>query len=226
MSLDTIREYLRYHIKKIIPEITIKHTHAVVVLSTLLSTALLIYSIWSHQVDFEVVLSFIVSISGLIFYSIVLLQINKLNGTKTKLQFNSSIGKIIFHHKNPLIQFFIITAILLCIIFSGKYFLNIDRATINLMIIFLLIGYLFSLMDILVARYRIASGLYGGNSFEARELAEFIIKNSSKIDFTDGNKPKKIIAPEDLQNLADIIAKYPNLADLLPGSGSKDPTEA
>ncbi len=41
----------------------------------------------------------------------------------------------------------------------------------------------------------------GCSQSEAREIIEFITKNAEDIDFTDGNNPKSIIRPEDIQQI-------------------------
>lgn len=53
----------------------------------------------------------------------------------------------------------------------------------------------------LALEYRIVKGWYGNNEREAREIIEFIIKESSNIDFRDGGKLKKILSEEDLEEI-------------------------
>lgn len=53
----------------------------------------------------------------------------------------------------------------------------------------------------LALEYRIVKGWYGNNEREAREIIEFIIKESSNIDFRDGGKLKKILSDEDLEEI-------------------------
>lgn len=58
---------------------------------------------------------------------------------------------------------------------------------------------LLALLEIRAAnlRYRILHGLFGTNEYEARELINFILHNSDKIDFTDGDgKLRKALLPE------------------------------
>ena len=45
--------------------------------------------------------------------------------------------------------------------------------------------------------YRIRNGYFGTNRSEARELIEFLVKNSDDIDFTDGSgKLRRALEPE------------------------------
>ncbi len=49
----------------------------------------------------------------------------------------------------------------------------------------------------LLAEYRIRKGLFGTNRTEARELIDFIIKNSDNLDFTDSNgNLRRALLPE------------------------------
>lgn len=49
-----------------------------------------------------------------------------------------------------------------------------------------------------VVEYRIRNGLFGTTRFEARELIDFIVKNSDDIDFTDSNgNLRKALLPEE-----------------------------
>ncbi|MGO4469692.1 hypothetical protein AB4Z11_29485, partial [Pseudoduganella sp. RAF53_2] len=49
-----------------------------------------------------------------------------------------------------------------------------------------------------VVQYRIRNGLFGTTSFEARELIDFIVKNSDDIDFTDGDgNLRKALLPQE-----------------------------
>jgi hypothetical protein len=48
-----------------------------------------------------------------------------------------------------------------------------------------------------VLEYRIRNGSFGTTHTEARELIEFLVKNSEDIDFTDGGgKLRKVLMPE------------------------------
>jgi hypothetical protein len=63
-----------------------------------------------------------------------------------------------------------------------------------------LVLFLLMLRDYLLA-YRIKNGFYGNNEYEALEIIKFILSESSKIDFTDGGKHKKIFSEDDLKDL-------------------------
>ncbi|MGX9726058.1 MAG: hypothetical protein ACTFAK_01685 [Candidatus Electronema sp. VV] len=50
----------------------------------------------------------------------------------------------------------------------------------------------------LLTKYRIRKGLFGTNRAEARELIDFIIKNSDNLDFTDSNgNLRRALLPEE-----------------------------
>lgn len=49
--------------------------------------------------------------------------------------------------------------------------------------------------------YRILKGWYGNNEREAREIIEFIVRESSNIDFRDGGKLKRILSDDDLEEI-------------------------
>ncbi len=55
--------------------------------------------------------------------------------------------------------------------------------------------------------YRLRHGFYGNNEREAREIIQFIIEESSNIDFTDGDKLKSIINNEDLKEIKHVVFK-------------------
>jgi hypothetical protein len=55
--------------------------------------------------------------------------------------------------------------------------------------------------------YRVRKGLFGRNASEAREVIEFILKNSDRIDFTDGGRPKPIISEADLEELQERLGR-------------------
>ena len=49
-----------------------------------------------------------------------------------------------------------------------------------------------------LVEYRIRKGLFGTNKTEARELINFIVENSSDIDFTDSDgKLRRVLLPEE-----------------------------
>ena len=52
-----------------------------------------------------------------------------------------------------------------------------------------------------VLDYRVLNRFYGNNEREARDIIEFIVKESSNIDFSDGGKPKKIMSDDDLEEI-------------------------
>lgn len=58
-----------------------------------------------------------------------------------------------------------------------------------------------------VLNYRVGQGLYGNNEKEARDIIEFIVKESTNIDFTDGGKPKKILSDEDLEEINQTVTR-------------------
>jgi hypothetical protein len=61
--------------------------------------------------------------------------------------------------------------------------------------------------------YRILKGFYGNNEREAREIIEFIVKESSGIDFTDHGKPKKILSDANLEEIKqEVIQTLPGVA--------------
>lgn len=63
-----------------------------------------------------------------------------------------------------------------------------------------------------VVEYRIRSGLFGTTRSEARELIDFIVKNSDDIDFTDSNgNLRKALLPED------VAKRNEPTGQLLPG---------
>jgi uncharacterized membrane protein YeaQ/YmgE (transglycosylase-associated protein family) len=53
--------------------------------------------------------------------------------------------------------------------------------------------------------YRVTKGMYGNNEREAREIIDFIIKESENIDFTDGGKLKKILTESDLEEIREML---------------------
>ncbi len=57
----------------------------------------------------------------------------------------------------------------------------------------------------LALEHRIVKGWYGNNEREAREIIEFIIKESSNIDFKDGGELKKILNDEDLEEIRSLV---------------------
>lgn len=54
-------------------------------------------------------------------------------------------------------------------------------------------------IDHKMIEYRVKHGLYGTNSFESRELIEFIMAHSNKDDFNDSGGLKKIIQNPEIQ---------------------------
>ena len=71
----------------------------------------------------------------------------------------------------------------------------------NIFLCILLGSVLLITLETLIFNYRINRGWYGSSESEAREIVDFIVKNSEDIDFTDGNSPKSIIKPEDIQQV-------------------------
>ena len=57
------------------------------------------------------------------------------------------------------------------------------------------------LVGILTFQYRVTKRMYGNNEREAREIIDFIIRESKHIDFKDGGKLKKILSDDDLEEL-------------------------
>ena len=62
-----------------------------------------------------------------------------------------------------------------------------------------------TILDFLIFDYRINRGWYGSSELEAKEIIGFTLKNSEDIDFTDGDAPKSIIRPEDIQQIVKQI---------------------
>lgn len=68
---------------------------------------------------------------------------------------------------------------------------------VKLALVSLLFWILIKAKELLVA-YRIQKGLFGTNRTEARDLINFIVENSSDIDFTDsGGKLRRALLPEE-----------------------------
>lgn len=87
---------------------------------------------------------------------------------------------------------------------SDMYFV---RLVLFIVIIILLLGNL-------AFQYRIRQHWYGNNEREAREIIEFIIKESSNIDFRDGGKLKKILSDEDVEEIKSIVFRpVPGVTD-------------
>jgi hypothetical protein len=63
--------------------------------------------------------------------------------------------------------------------------------------IFIIVGFLLVALYInqKALTYRIRKGVYGTNAYEARELIAYIISNSDKEDFFDGDDPKRLLLP-------------------------------
>jgi len=90
----------------------------------------------------------------------------------------------------------------------GSYLLvtTIVDIPVNLFIIYILGLLLVSvLLRRIVIDYRIGWGHYGNNEREAREIIDFIMSKSSKIDFFGGGKPKEIISEEDLEEIRQLV---------------------
>ena len=83
-------------------------------------------------------------------------------------------------------------------IFAGRLF---DFAISNIFSYVLLGSSLAIALELLIFNYRVNKSWYGSIEFEAREIIKFIVENSENIDFTDGNSPKSIIKPEDIQQI-------------------------
>ena len=72
-----------------------------------------------------------------------------------------------------------------------------DLDLLNLAAISIAFLGLIALKELLIA-YRIRKGLFGTNRTEARNLINFIVKNSSDIDFTDSDgKLRRVLLPEE-----------------------------
>ena len=77
----------------------------------------------------------------------------------------------------------------------------------------LFIPFILLFVDQTLLDYRILKNLYLNNERETRDLIEFIIKESSKIDFTDNGQLKKILSEEDIEEIKqEIINMAPGLA--------------
>ncbi|MGX9726057.1 MAG: hypothetical protein ACTFAK_01680 [Candidatus Electronema sp. VV] len=73
------------------------------------------------------------------------------------------------------------------------YYFYLARASL-MSIVFLII----LTVKELLTKYRIRKGLFGTNRAEARELIDFIIKNSDNLDFTDSNgNLRRALLPEE-----------------------------
>lgn len=87
-------------------------------------------------------------------------------------------------------------------IFAGKLF---NFAISNIFLWILLGSILLISLELLIFNYRVNQGWYGSSELETREIIDFIVKNSEDIDFTDGNNPKSIIKPEDIQQVVEEL---------------------
>lgn len=88
------------------------------------------------------------------------------------------------------------------------YLVSSNFLGFNLSIIFLFILFIFIIiisLELFIFNYRVNQGWYGSSESEAREIIDFIIKNSEDIDFTDGNRPKSIIKPEDIKQVVEEL---------------------
>jgi hypothetical protein len=52
-----------------------------------------------------------------------------------------------------------------------------------------------------LVQYRVRKGFYGRTEAEAREILQFVLDHTKDTDFTDGGKPKKVISPQDLEEI-------------------------
>jgi hypothetical protein len=75
----------------------------------------------------------------------------------------------------------------------------------NLTMIIILIALLAVLLGDVSFEYRVAKGQYGNNEREAREIINFIAKESDNIDFTDDGKLKKILSESDLEEIREMV---------------------
>ncbi len=75
----------------------------------------------------------------------------------------------------------------------------------NIFLCVLLGSALLVFLESLIFNYRVNQGWYGSNELEAKEIIDFILKNSEDIDFTDGNSPKSIIKQEDIQQIGEEL---------------------
>jgi hypothetical protein len=101
----------------------------------------------------------------------------------------------IFRLKRNKISFFMIILFYIIAMFCFKIIheqLNFRKTSI------VIIGFtLFLFTKDLLTGYRIRKGLFGTNRTEARELIDFIIKNSDNLDFTDSNgNLRRALLPE------------------------------
>lgn len=87
-------------------------------------------------------------------------------------------------------------------VFASKF---LNFAISNIFLIVLFGSVVLITLESLIFNYRINKGWYGSNESEAREIIDFIVKNSDDIDFTDGNNPKSIIKPEDIKQVVEEL---------------------
>ena len=87
-------------------------------------------------------------------------------------------------------------------ILASKFF---NFVICNIFLGFLLGSILLIVLESLIFNYRINRGWYGSNESEAREIINFILKNSEDVDFTDGDSPKSIIKSEDIQQVIEEL---------------------
>jgi hypothetical protein len=77
-------------------------------------------------------------------------------------------------------------------------------ANSNLTMIIILCAALAVFFGDISFEYRVAKGQFGNNEREAREIIDFIIKESDNIDFTDGGKLKQILSESDLEEIQEM----------------------
>ena len=105
-----------------------------------------------------------------------------------------SLTYINFIKKNNLSIAMVTSVCILCI-FSLREMLHQSRYIYIFTVI--VVFNLFLIEKIIITEYRIRKGLFGTNRTEARELIDFIIKNSDNLDFTDSNgNLRRALLPE------------------------------
>ncbi len=137
-----------------------------------------------------------------------------------ELHLNLTIGEIIYRRKAQ--QFDVATISLwtgLAVYWILSVVLNfvvVDNSLLFSLLLMISLIVLMLILDIISFLYRVKYRFYGTNEREAREIIEFIRRESENIDFTDGGNLKKIFGDQDLQEFQELVSKAaPGLASEL-----------
>lgn len=128
------------------------------------------------------------TIVGSVAMAILLSRVSTIKELALSVSYLDSVKSRNFRAKVGLI---VCSALLLVTAFALPHLQLLDAAMISSGVLALIF------LKEAVLKYRIRNGLFGSNRSEARDLIDFLVKNSEDIDFTDTNgRLRRVLEPE------------------------------